>query len=74
MADSKWQIGFWVITVLVIGSFTWTTTCYLSNRSDIQKGSDRYYALKEVSNDVLHKIDSRLNRIEDKLGIENREN
>lgn len=78
--SEKWQIGFWVITVLVVGSFTWTTACYLTNQCRIEKNADerakqvailldKYESLKQTANDCLHKIDLRLARIEDKLGI-----
>lgn len=72
MSDSngKWQIGFWVIAVLVVGAFTWTTTCYMNNRYGIEKLEDRFIALKEVSNDCLHQIDKRLSRIEERLAIQ----
>lgn len=72
MSDSsdKWQIAFWVIAYLVIGSFSWTTFCAYRNQNHIESLSDRFMALKEVSNDCLHKIDLRLSRIESKLNIE----
>lgn len=73
MADGngKWQIGFWVIAVLVVGSFTWTTQCYLCNQGRIETTLVRLADLKDVANDSLHKIDLRLLRIESKLAIDN---
>lgn len=67
--NGKWQLAFFIITVLVIGSFTWSTLCYLNNQRRIEGNTERYFLLKEVANDCLHKIDLRLSRIEDKLGI-----
>jgi len=67
--DSKWQIGFWVISALVIGSFTWTTFCAFNNQRRIEDLTTKHYDLKEVANDCLHKIDLRLSRIENKLGV-----
>lgn len=71
MAESngKWQIGFWVITALVIGSFGWTTFNAFNNQRKIENLENRHYELKEVANDCLHKIDLRLSRIEHKLGV-----
>jgi len=65
----KWQVGFWVITALVIGSFSWTTFCAFNNQRRIEILADRYIGLREISNDCLHKIDLRLSRIEQKLDI-----
>lgn len=70
MNDNKWQIGFWIITVLVVGSFSWTTFCAFDNQRKIEDLMAKHYELKDVANDGLHKIDLRLSRIEDKLGIE----
>ena len=67
--NGKWQVGFWVITFLVVGAFTWSTICYLNNERRIFQNTERLYNLKEVANDCLHKIDLRLSRIEDKLDI-----
>ena len=67
--NGKWQIGFWVITCLVIGSFGWTTFCSWNNQQKIEKLFDRQWELKDVANDALHKIDLRLTRIEYKLLI-----
>ena len=67
--NGKWQVGFWVITVLVVGSFAWTSFSAWNNQQKIEKNTERYIILKEVANDCLHKIDLRLSRIEDKLGI-----
>ena len=70
MGDSMWQIGFWVITVLVVGSFSWSTFCAFKNESRIEKLNEKFMNLKEVSNDCLHKIDLRLSKIEIKLGCD----
>lgn len=67
--NDKWQIGFWVLTVLVVSSFTWATACAWMNQTKIENNRIRYDNLKEVANDALHKIDLRLSRIEDKLDI-----
>lgn len=71
--NGKWQIGFWVITVLVIGSFTWTTICYLQNQGRIERTMEKVIVLKDIANECLHKIDRRLDRIEAKLGVETKE-
>ena len=69
-SNGKWQVGFWVITILVIGSFTWTTTCFLTNQGKIENNIVKLEVLKDIANDTMHKIDRRLSRIEFKLGIE----
>ena len=68
-SNGKWQVGFWVITALVMGSFSWTTFNAFNNQSKISVLETKHYELKEVANDCLHKIDLRLSRIEDKLGV-----
>ena len=67
--NGKWQVGFWVMTVLVIGSFTWTSISAMFIFKKVECNTDRYFSLKETANDCLHKIDLRLSRIEDKLKI-----
>ena len=65
--SAKWQIAFWLLTVLTIASFSWTTFCAWDNRCQIQRNMERYITLKDVANDALHSIDLRLSRIEDKI-------
>ena len=67
--NGKWQIGFWVVTILVVSSFSWTTICYLNNQRRIENNTERYINLRQISNDTLHSIDIRLSRIENKLDI-----
>lgn len=67
--ESRWQVGFWVLTVLVAGSFAWTTFCAFNNQRRIESLFDRQWELKEVANDMMHKIDLRLSKIEIKLDI-----
>jgi hypothetical protein len=68
-SNGKWQIGFWVLTVLVVGSFSWTSLCAYNNQRKIESLFNMHWELKEVANDALHRIDLRLSRIEDKLYI-----
>ena len=68
--NGRWQIGFWVMTVLVVSSFSWSTVCYLNNQRRIEINTNKLYGLQRVSNDALHQIDLRLSRIEFSLGID----
>jgi len=61
--NGKWAIAFWVLTVLTVGSFTWTTWCYFRN-------DDKIDCLTQVANHSLTSIDKRLYRIEIACGIE----
>ena len=67
--NGKWQLGFFIITILVIGAFTWSTWCFFINQGRIEVNAERYFNLRQVSNDCLHEIDLRLSRIEDKLNV-----
>lgn len=69
-SNGKWQVAFWVITFLVVGSFAWTTSCYLTNQYRIESNMNRLEILRDLANDTMHRIDKRLSRIEFKLGIE----
>jgi len=60
--DGKWQIAFWVIAVLVVGSFSWTTLCAFNVDVKITKIKDEYIL-------ALHNIDKRLSRIEYSVGV-----
>lgn len=62
--NGKWQIAFWLTTVLLVGSFTWTTMCAYSADIKIEKLHDKYI-------DTMHSIDLRLSRIEYRLGVDN---
>lgn len=67
--NGKWSIAFWIMTVLVIGSFTWTSISAMYLLKKTESNTERYFTLKEVANDCLHAIDLRLSRIEDKLRL-----
>jgi len=63
----SWSVAFWVVTVLTVASFGWTTFCYLNN-------GDRIRDLSQVANHNLTSISEsvaainiRLSRIEWKL-------
>ena len=65
--NGKWSVAFWVVTVLTVASFGWTTFCYFNN-------GDRIRDLAQVANHNLTSINEnmsainvRLSRIEWKL-------
>ena len=68
-SNGKWSIAFWIMTVLGIASFGWTTFCYFNNGdkiNDLAKTAN--HSLTSI-NESITNIDLRLSKIEWKLDI-----
>jgi hypothetical protein len=65
--NGKWSIAFWVVTVMTVASFGWTTFCFFNNGDKIMDLSrTANHSLTAIS-ESMTKIDIRLSRIEWKL-------
>ena len=70
MADNgngKWSIAFWVVTVMTVASFGWTTFCFFHNQNKINDlAQTANHSLTSISAN-MNDINIRLSRIEWKL-------
>ena len=67
--DKSWTVGFWVMSVLGIASFGWTTFCYFNNGDKINDlAQTANHSLTSINNSMAN-IDLRLSKIEWKLEI-----
>jgi hypothetical protein len=65
--NGKWSIAFWVVTVMTVASFGWTTFCFFHNGNRIMDLSQTAnHSLTSISESV-NAINVRLSRIEWKL-------
>ena len=63
----SWSVAFWVVTVLTVASFGWTTFCYFNNGDKIMDLSrTANHSLSSIS-ESMSAINIRLSRIEWKL-------
>jgi hypothetical protein len=65
--NGKWSVAFWIMSVLSIASFGWTTFCYFNNGDkimDLSKTAN--HSLTSIS-ESMTAINIRLSRIEWKL-------
>ena len=56
----KWSVAFWVVSVLTVASFGWTTFCYFNN-------SDKITDLSKIANHSLTTIGESITRIDLRL-------
>ena len=65
--NGKWSIAFWVVTVLTVASFGWTTFCFFHNTNKINDlAVVANHSLTSIST-AINNIDLRLSKIEWKL-------
>lgn len=63
----EWTIAFWIMSVLAVASFGWTTFCYFNNGDKINDlAITANHSLSAIS-ESMSKIDLRLSRIEWKI-------
>jgi hypothetical protein len=71
------SIKLGAVVVIFLGVFYFIGNNMIKNNDERimadQKLEEKFLCLKETSNECLHKIDLRLSRIENKLGINERE-
>ena len=69
--NGKWQLAFWIVTVIFFVSSGALTTSVIAN-DRLRALEDRRIEIKiESAKDCKHSIDTRLARIEERLGITN---
>jgi len=67
--EKSWTIAFWVMSVLAVASFGWTTFCYFNNGDKINDlAQTANHSLTSISQS-MSAIDLRLSKIEWKLEI-----
>jgi hypothetical protein len=67
--EKSWTVAFWVMSVLAVASFGWTTFCYFNNGdkiNDLAKVAN--HSLTSI-NESMSSINLRLSKIEWKLEI-----
>ncbi len=65
--NGRWTIAFWIMSVLAVASFGWTTFCYFNNGDKINDLAQvANHSLTSI-NQSMANIDLRLSKIEWKL-------
>jgi hypothetical protein len=67
--NGQWTIAFWIMSVLAVASFGWTTFCYFNNGDKINDlAAVANHSLTTI-NESMTSIDKRLSKIEWKLEV-----
>jgi formiminotetrahydrofolate cyclodeaminase len=65
--NGKWSVAFWVVTVLTVASFGWTTFCFFHNSNKITDLAQTANHSLTAINENMSAINVRLSKIEWKL-------